>query len=107
MAASGDISIDSEAASATATAWRAYADQLEQHAASHVAAMGDAIQTLGDVYADYKDAVQQRLIPEFVGAHQRVANRARLHASRLEATTQAFGEQDANSAASVKNSVSD
>jgi hypothetical protein len=105
--APGDISIDPEATTATANAWRDYADQLEQHAATHAAAMGDAINTLGDVYADYKDAVQQRLIPEFYSAHRRVANGARLHASRLEATLQAFSEQDATGAASVKSSVTD
>ena len=105
--ASGDISIDLEATAAAASKWRDYADQLEQHAASQEAAMRDAVNTLGDVYHDYKHAVLNHLIPEHHGAHRRVANGARLQASRLEATHQGFSEQDATSAASVKSSVAD
>jgi hypothetical protein len=103
--ASGDISMDPDETTATANAWRQYADQIEQHGAVDPSVV-EQLNTLGDIYAPYVEA-KQRELSERAGAHQRVANHARLHASRLEATRQAFIEQDAAAAASLNKAVAD
>jgi len=97
--ASGDISNDPDNSTAVANAYNRYAEQLEQHGAvdPHVLAQLD---TLGDVYAPYKDAKLQELTAR-ADAHSRVANHARRLASRLEATAQAFIAQDEASAGSI------
>jgi hypothetical protein len=102
--ASGVIQNDPDESAAVASAYRQYADQIEQYGAvdPSVAAQLNA---LGDVYAEYKDA-KQRELAERAGAHSRVASQARLLAARLEATAQAFIEQDETSAASI-NKVAD
>lgn len=102
--ASSDISMNPDETIATANAWRQYGDQIEQHGAVD-ASVVTQLNSLGDIYADYREA-KLRELTERASAHQRVANHARLHASRLEATLQAFTEQDATGAASL-NSVVD
>lgn len=103
--APGDITMHTEETTATATAWRQYADEIEQHGAPDPTVV-QQLNSLGDVYHDYKEA-KQRELAERASAHQRVANHARLHASRLEATVQAFTEQDETSATSVRKSVAE
>jgi Excreted virulence factor EspC, type VII ESX diderm len=98
--ASGVISNDPDESAAVANAYRQYADQIEQYGAVDPSVVAQ-LNTLGDIYAEYKDAKQQELT-ERAGAHSRVANQARLLAAKLEATAQAFIEQDANSAASAR-----
>jgi hypothetical protein len=102
--ASADISMDPDETTATANAWRRYADQIEQYGAINPSVV-EQLNTLGDIYAPYVEA-KQRELTERAGAHSRVAIHARLHAARLEATRQAFIEQDAAGAASL-NSVAD
>jgi hypothetical protein len=97
--ASGDISLDPDETTATANSWREYADQIEQHGAINPSVVGQ-LNALGDVYAHFKEA-KHRELAERASAHQRVANHARLHAARLEATRQAFTEQDAAREASL------
>jgi hypothetical protein len=102
--ASGDISMDVDETTANANAWRQYADEIEQYGAINPSVV-EQLNTLGDIYAPYVEA-KQRELAERASAHQRVANHARLHAARLEATRQAFIEQDEAGAVSL-NSVAD
>jgi hypothetical protein len=99
--ASGEISIDKEATTANAHAHIQFAGALRQRAASHAAAMGDAVNTLGDLYADYKDAMNQSLIPAFLAAHHRLADLHEAHGYKGLHTVQAFDEQDAAGAAGM------
>ena len=96
---SADISNHSDESAAVARAYRQYADEIEQYGAVDPAVI-QQLNSLGDIYAEYKEAKQQELA-ERAGAHSRVANHARLLASRLEATAQAFTAQDEASAASL------
>jgi hypothetical protein len=98
--ASGVISNDPDESTAVAIAYRQYADQIEQYGAVDPSTV-QQLNALGDIYAEYKEA-KQRELTERAGAHSRVANHARLLAARLEATAQAFIEQDETSAASLK-----
>lgn len=98
--ASGVTSNDPEQSAAVASAYRQYADQIEQHGAVDPVVVRQ-LNTLGDIYADYREA-KHRELTERASAHSRVANHARLLAARLESTSQAFIEQDAASATSLK-----
>lgn len=104
MASGYWISQNPDENASVANAYRQWADEIEQYGAVDPQVVAQ-LQTLGDIYADYKDAKQQELT-ERAGAHSRLANQARLLASRLEATSQAFIEQDEASAGSVS-SVTD
>lgn len=97
--ASGDISIDPDETVAAANAWLRYADQLEQHSAPNPSEV-EQLNALGDVYHDFKAAKQNEWAARR-SAYQRVANHARLHSARLQATLQAFNEQDAAGAESI------
>lgn len=101
---SSEIANNPDESTSVANAYRQYADEIEQHGAIDPSVVAQ-LNTLGDIYADYKDA-KQRELTERAGAHSRVANHARLLAARLEATAQAFIEQDEASAASI-NRVAD
>jgi hypothetical protein len=96
-----EISIDKEATIANAHAHLQYASDLRQGATNHAAAIGDAVNSLGDLYADYKDAVNQSLIPEFLGAHYRLANLHEAHGYRDLDTVQIFTDQDEAGAAGI------
>jgi len=97
----GEISIDKDATIANSHAHIEFAGQLRQQAAGHAAAMGAAVNNLGDLYADYKDAMTQSLIPEFLGAHNRLADLHEAHGYKGLHAVQAFSEQDSAGAASA------
>jgi hypothetical protein len=98
--AQGVISNDPDESAAIANAYRQYADEIERYGAVDPAVVAQ-LNTLGDIYAEYREA-KHRELTERAGAHSRVANQARLLAARLEATAQAFIEQDETSAAALK-----
>jgi hypothetical protein len=99
--ASGDISIDQDATTANAHAHIQFAGELRQNINGRAAAMGSAVNTLGDLYADYKDAMNQQLIPAMVGAHYRLAALHEAHGRKGLQDVQAFTETDIAGAAGI------
>lgn len=79
------ISLDTEAAAATAAEWRGYADQVEQHGGHRHVPLEQLRTALGDVYAEYVQAKGEEYQAR-QAAYQRVADRARGHADHLDGT---------------------
>lgn len=99
-----DISLNFDAAAATAAQWREYADLVERHGATQHVAPQELRGLLGEIYAPYIDAKQTELDAR-MAAYQRVAANARRHADKLENTRQGFMNQDAESAQRIQNLI--
>ncbi|GAB7144182.1 hypothetical protein [Mycobacterium riyadhense] len=87
------ISLDTEAAAATAAEWRGYADQLEQHGSHRHVPLDQLSTALGDVYGNFVQAKGDEYHARHA-AYQRVADRARGHAERLEGTRRILTSTD-------------
>lgn len=87
------ISLDTEAAAATAAEWRGYAEQVERHGSHRHVPIDQLGTALGDVYGDFVQAKGEEYQAR-QAAYQRVANRARGHADRLEGTRQILTSTD-------------
>lgn len=94
------ISLDTDAAAATAAEWRGYADQVEQHGSHRHVPVEQLNAALGDVYEEFVAAKGEEYQAR-QAAYQRVANRARGHADRLEGTRRIFTNIDDEQATRV------
>jgi hypothetical protein len=95
------VSLDFGEAGAMAASWRQFADAVERQGATYPMAFDQMRLALGDVYARYVDAEQQRLLARR-NAYARLAAEARRMADRLDNTRNAFAASDAESAASLR-----
>ena len=95
-----DISLDTDAAAATAAQWHAYADVVEQHGTTQHVSPEQLRALLGDTYADYIDAKQAEYAAR-ESAYRRIAQQARDHAAKLDNTRRGFIDQDAHGAAQI------
>jgi hypothetical protein len=87
------ISLDTDAAAATAADWRAYGDRVEQHGATPHTPIAELRAAVGDVYAETVDAIAGQYEAR-QAAYQRVAHHARGHADRLDGTRQILTSRD-------------
>lgn len=87
------ISLDTDAATATAAEWRGYADQVEQHGNHQQVPLDQLNNALGDVYGEYVEAKAGEYEARRA-AYQRVAAHARGHADRLDGTRQTLASTD-------------
>jgi hypothetical protein len=95
-----DIALDFDEATATAQQWQELADEVDRRGAVGPALLERLRGALGELYADYVEGEQRRLLAR-QGAYQRLADEARRMAQRLENTRNAFETQDAESAAAL------
>ena len=87
------ISLDTDAAAATAAEWRGYAEQVEQHGSHQHVSLDQLRSALGDIYGPYVQAKGEEYEARRA-AYQRVAEHARGHAGRLEGTRRIFTNTD-------------
>lgn len=87
------ISLDTDAAAATAAEWRGYADQVEQHGSHQHVPLDQLNSALGDIYGEYVEAKAGEYAARRA-AYQRVAAHARGHADRLDRTRQIITSTD-------------
>jgi hypothetical protein len=80
-----------------------YANNIQQHGAVNPSDLAQ-LNTLGDLYSDYKSAKTYELNAR-ADAHTRVANHARNLATNLNKTSQVFINQDETNAKSITNAV--
>jgi uncharacterized protein YukE len=85
----------------TASVFHDYANQIQAHGAVNPNDLAQ-LNTLGDLYSDYKSAKTYELNAR-ADAHTRVANHARNLATNLNKTSQAFINQDETNAKSFQN----
>ncbi|MGV7724247.1 type VII secretion target [Mycobacterium kansasii] len=94
------ISLDTDAVAATVAEWRGYADQVERHGSHRHVPLDELSTALGEVYEEFvqakRDEYQARQ-----AAYQRMANRARGHADRLEGTRQILTSTDDEQASRI------
>jgi hypothetical protein len=91
------ISVDTDAAAATAAEWREYADRVEQHGSRHHVGIDELGSALGPVYTEYVQAKTGEQAARRAAYH-RVAERARAHADHLEGTRRILTSTDDDSA---------
>lgn len=94
------ISLDTEAAAATAAEWRGYAEQVEQHGSHRHVPLEQLSSALGEVYEDFVQAKGEEYQAR-QAAYQRVANHARGHADRLEGTRRILTNTDDEQASRI------
>jgi hypothetical protein len=98
------ISLDTDAAAATAGEWRGYADQVEQHGSHQHVPLDQLRGAVGDAYGDYVEAKAGEYEARSA-AYQRVATRARGHADRLDGTRQILTNTDDEHALRITSGV--
>jgi hypothetical protein len=86
-----------------ASAYQEYAQQIQDHGAVNPQDLAQ-LNTLGDLYSEYKSAKTYELNAR-ADAHTRVANHARNLATNLNNTSQAFINQDETNAKSLQNAA--
>lgn len=91
-----DVSLDTDAAAASAAQWHEYADIIEQQGQRQHVPLGELPSLLGDVYGEYTDAKAAEYEAR-QAAYGRVAAQAREHARKLETTRQTFIAADEES----------
>jgi hypothetical protein len=94
------ISLDFDEAGAVAARWREFADDVERRGSMPPLTLDQMRSALGDVYAQYVEAEQRRLLAR-TGAYARIAAEARRMADRLDNTRNAFAASDGESATSL------
>lgn len=94
------ISIDTDAEGATAGEWRAYAERVEEHGSHHHVPLDQLSSALGDIYGEYVNAKAGEYEAR-QAAYQRVAQRTRGHADRLDGTRNILTNTDDESATRI------
>lgn len=95
------ITLDADAATATAAAWRDYAAELRAHGNHRPVPVEVLRGALGDVYADYADAKAEEYAAR-QGAYERLARHAEAHADRLDGTREIITRTDGDHAAGIR-----
>lgn len=96
-----EITLDTDAAVATAAAWREYAAEVRAHG-TRQAVPADALESaLGDVYAKYAAAKSGEYAARRA-AYDRVAQHAEGHAERLDGTRTIITTTDDQHAAEIR-----
>jgi len=98
------ISLDTDAAAATAADWRAYADRVAQHGTQQHVPIEELRTALGDIYGEYLDAKAGEYDAR-QAAYQRVAHDAHGHADRLDGTRHILTTKDDDGAARISGVV--
>ncbi|MCP9276487.1 hypothetical protein [Mycolicibacterium arenosum] len=96
-----EITLDSDAAAATAATWRDYAVEVRAHGAREAMPADTLRAALGDVYSEYADAKTNEYAARRA-AYERVARHAEGHADRLDGTRTIITETDDEHAARIR-----
>jgi Excreted virulence factor EspC, type VII ESX diderm len=91
-----DISLDPEAAAASVARWNAYADAIDQHGQVQHVPIEELQTMVGDIYSPYVTAKAAEYEAR-TAAYQRVADKARAHAAKLDNTRRTFEQTDEDS----------